>query len=59
MPKNGRNSIFFGLNYETQRNYFIYGLNSIPDFFLNYWSKKDRLSCEVSHYTDYCHLTFI
>ena len=38
---------FFCLNYETQPNYFIYGLNSIPDFFLNYWSKKDRLNGSI------------
>ena len=43
MHKYFRSSNFFGPNDETQLNYYSYGLNSIPDFFLNYWSKKDRL----------------
>ena len=47
MHKHFRKSIFFRLNYETQPNYFIYGLNSIPDFFLNYWFKKYRLNIWV------------
>ena len=45
MHKYFRSSIFFGPNDETQLGYYSYDLNSIPDFFLNYWSKKDHLNC--------------
>ena len=38
------NLIFLGPNDETLPLDYSHGLNSILDFFLNYWSKKDRLS---------------